>query len=265
MSTSASPSVVLETRSLVKRFGGLAATNDVSLTVERGARHALIGPNGAGKTTLINLLTGVLEPSSGSIWLDGQDITRLSVHARVHRGMVRTFQITQLCNGLTPLSSLALALTAQRGASAGAWQALGRDPAVAVECESLLARFNLADVMDQPVASLAYGKRRLLEIATALACRPRVLLLDEPVAGVPEGDRQEIFETISALPADVSVLLIEHDMDLVFNFAKTVTVLVNGAVFAEGDVASIARDPRVKAVYLGEDAYEDEARVPAHG
>ena len=271
MSIVTMPSVVLETRSLVKRFGGLAATNGVSLKLERGARHALIGPNGAGKTTLINLLTGVLEPSSGSIWLDGQDITRLSVHSRVHRGMVRTFQITQLFNGLTPQSSLALAVTAQRGASAGAWRALGRDPVIAIECESLLARFNLGDVKDQTVASLAYGKRRLLEIATALACRPRVLLLDEPVAGVPEGDRQEIFETINALPADVSVLLIEHDMDLVFNFAKTVTVLVNGAVFAEGDVASIAKDPRVKAVYLGEDEYEYEGEGegegggPAHG
>ncbi len=253
----------LETRSLVKRFGGLAACNDVSLTLAQGARHALIGPNGAGKTTLVNLLTGVLEPTSGAVLLGGEDITRLSVHARVRRGMVRTFQITQLFNGLTPLSSLALAVTAQRGASDGAWRPLGRDPTVAMECESLLARFGLADVMDQPVASLAYGKRRLLEIATALACRPRVLLLDEPVAGVPEGDRQEIFETIGALPADVSVLLIEHDMDLVFNFAKTVTVLVNGAVFAEGDVASISSDPRVKAVYLGEG--EDAAFRASHG
>ena len=139
-----------------------------------------------------------------------------------------------------------------QGTSTRWWRALGDDAAVAAECETLLARFRLADVMDQPVHSLAYGKRRLLEIALALACRPRVLLLDEPVAGVPEGERQEIFETIDALPADVSILLIEHDMDLVFNFAKTVTVLVNGAVFAEGDVATVSQDPRVKAVYLGE-------------
>jgi branched-chain amino acid transport system ATP-binding protein len=253
-------SVVLETHALVKRFGGLAATNDVSLKVERGARHALIGPNGAGKTTLINLLTGVLEPSSGSIALDGNDIARLSVHARVRRGMVRTFQINQLFNGLTPLSSLALAVSAQQGKSAGWWKPIGGDAAVAAECDSLLERFRLGDVMDQPVHALAYGKRRLLEIATALAGKPRVLLLDEPVAGVPEGDRQEIFETINALPTDVSILLIEHDMDLVFNFARTVTVLVNGAVFAEGDVQTIANDPRVKAVYLG----EDEAEA-AHG
>jgi len=253
-------SVVLETRALVKRFGGLAATDHVSLAVERGARHALIGPNGAGKTTLINLLTGVLEPTSGSIALDGGDITTLSVHARVRRGIVRTFQINQLFAGLTPLLSLALAVSTQQGKSAGWWKPIGAAAAVAAECQRLLDRFRLADVMDQPVASLAYGKRRLLEIATALACKPRVLLLDEPVAGVPEGDRQEIFETINALPADVSILLIEHDMDLVFNFARTVTVLVNGAIFAEGDVQAIANDPRVKAVYLG----EDEA-VAGHG
>ncbi|HZV93812.1 MAG TPA: ABC transporter ATP-binding protein [Caldimonas sp.] len=252
---------VLQTRTLVKRFGGLAATSDVSIAVERGARHALIGPNGAGKTTLINLLTGVLEPTSGAIALDGVDITRLSVHERVRRGIVRTFQINQLFGGLTPLTSLALAVSVRRGKSAGWWRPVGSDAAVAAECDSLLERFRLAEVMDQPVHALAYGKRRLLEIATALACQPRVLLLDEPVAGVPEGDRQEIFETINALPGDVSILLIEHDMDLVFNFARFVTVLVNGAVFAEGDVASISADPRVKAVYLG----EDEARAGAPG
>jgi branched-chain amino acid transport system ATP-binding protein len=245
-------SVVLETRGLVKRFGGIAATNDVSLQVEKGARHALIGPNGAGKTTLINLLTGVLEPSAGSVALDGEDITQLGAHRRVRRGLVRTFQINQLWNGLTPLESLALAVSVHQGSSTRWWRALGADARIAEECERLLRAFRLIDVMDQPVALLAYGKRRLLEIATALACRPRVLLLDEPVAGVPEGERQEIFETLAALPTDVSVLLIEHDMDLVFNFASRVTVLVNGAVFAEGDVQAISNDPRVKAVYLGE-------------
>jgi branched-chain amino acid transport system ATP-binding protein len=245
--------VVLETHSLVKRFGGIVATRDVSLRVELGARHALIGPNGAGKTTLINLLTGVLEPSSGRVALDGTDITRLAAHQRVRRGIVRTFQINQLFPTLTPLTSLALAVSVHRGTSMRAWSRLGADAAVAAECALLLERFRLAEVMDRPVGSLAYGKQRLLEIATALACRPRVLLLDEPVAGVPEGERQEIFETIAVLPSDVSILLIEHDMDLVFNFAKTVTVLVDGAVFAEGDAATIAADPRVKAVYLGED------------
>ena len=245
-------SVVLETRSLVKRFGALAATDDVSLSVERGARHALIGPNGAGKTTLINLLTGVLQPTSGSVVLDGQDITNLAPHRRVARGLVRTFQISQLFGQLTPLQSLALAVSAQQGTSSHWWNPLGHEAEVADACASLLSQFRLDDVMDQPVAMLAYGKRRLLEIATALACKPRVLLLDEPVAGVPEGEREEIFDTINALPGDVTVLLIEHDMDLVFNFADSVTVLVNGALFAQGTVAQISTDPRVRAVYLGE-------------
>ena len=244
--------VVLETRSLVKRYGGITPTNDVSITVEKGARQALIGPNGAGKTTLINLLTGVAEPTSGTIWLDGQDITQLAPHERVRRGIVRTFQINQLFGELTPLQSLALAVSAHLGLSAQWWRPLGGDARVVQACERLLSQFHLDDVMDQKVKLLAYGKRRLLEIATALACEPRVLLLDEPVAGVPEGERQEIFDIINALPADVTVLLIEHDMDLVFNFAKRVTVLVNGALFAEGDVQSISNDPRVKAVYLGE-------------
>ena len=244
-------SIVLETVSLGKRFGGIVATNDVSLRLEKGARHALIGPNGAGKTTLINLLTGVLEPTSGSIALDGEDITRLAQHRRVQRGIVRTFQINQLFNALTPLLSLALTVSVQLGIGAQWWRPLGRDRRIAAKCETLLAQFHLEDVMDQKVLELAYGKRRLLEIATALACKPRVLLLDEPAAGVPEGEREEIFRAVGALPQDVSVLLIEHDMDLVFNFARRVTVLVNGAIFAEGDVQTIANDERVKAVYLG--------------
>jgi branched-chain amino acid transport system ATP-binding protein len=244
--------VVLETRRLVKRFGGFAATNDVSLKVERGARQALIGPNGAGKTTLINLLTGVLEPTSGAVILDGEDITRLLSHQRVRRGIVRTFQINQLFSELTPLQSLALTVSNQLGISARLWQPLGHDARVAQRCDELLAQFHLDDVQDQTVALLPYGKRRQLEIATALACAPRVLLLDEPVAGVPEGERQEIFDIVNALPAEVTVLLIEHDMDLVFNFARTVSVLVNGALFAEGDVRSISTDPRVRSVYLGE-------------
>ncbi len=250
--------IVLETRGLLKRFGGITPTNDVSITVEKGARRALIGPNGAGKTTLINLLTGVLEPTAGSIRLDGADITGLAPHRRVRRGIVRTFQINQLFNALTPLQSLALSVSAQLGIGGQWWQRLGADPRVAPICDTLLRQFRLDDVADQQVQHLAYGKRRLLEIATALACAPRVLLLDEPVAGVPEGEREEIFEIINALPAEVSVLLIEHDMDLVFNFANSVTVLVNGAVFAEGSVDQVANDPRVKAVYLGESLEKGE-------
>jgi branched-chain amino acid transport system ATP-binding protein len=245
-------SIVLETRGLLKRFGGITPTNDVSIRVETGARRALIGPNGAGKTTLVNLLTGVLQPTAGSIWLDGVDITSLAPHQRVRRGIVRTFQINQLFNELTPLQSLALGVSVRLGIGSQVWKRLGADPRVAPLCDTLLRQFRLEDVADLPVKHLAYGKRRLLEIATALAGEPRVLLLDEPVAGVPEGERQEIFDIINALPSEVSVLLIEHDMDLVFNFASSVTVLVNGAVFAEGDVEAIAGDPRVKAVYLGE-------------
>jgi branched-chain amino acid transport system ATP-binding protein len=253
--TTAQPDeVVLETRSLSRRFGGITATDDVSLKILKGARQALIGPNGAGKTTLVNLLSGVLRPSRGSILLNGEDITRLPAARRVDRGLVRTFQINQLFGTLTPLQSLALAASGRLGRSAGWWQPLGAgsDGALADDCDRLLAQFHLEDVMNQEVARLPYGKRRLLEIALAIACRPRVLLLDEPVAGVPEGERRQILDTVAALPSDVAVLLIEHDMDLVFNFARRVTVLVDGAVFADGDAHAIARDPRVKAVYLGE-------------
>ena len=250
-------SKVLETRKLVKHFGGFAATHEVSLRVERGARHALIGPNGAGKTTLINLLTGVLEPTSGSVILDGNDITRLPAHRRVRRGIVRTFQINQLFHELTPLQSLALTVSGQLGIARRPWQRLGRDPRLAERCEQLLRDFRLADVHDRKVAQLAYGQRRQLEIALALACAPRVLLLDEPAAGVPEGERRQIFDIVNALPAEVTVLLIEHDMDLVFSFARRMTVLVNGAVLTEGTPEQIGADPQVKAVYLGDVAVLD--------
>ncbi|HBH38252.1 MAG TPA: branched-chain amino acid ABC transporter ATP-binding protein, partial [Curvibacter sp.] len=209
------------------------------------------GPNGAGKTTLINLLTGVLEPTEGRIVLEGHDITRLSPHQRVRRGMVRTFQINQLFDTLTPLETLALTVSQHQGLGTRWWQALGRNTAVTERCEQLLEQFHLSEVMNQKTQVLAYGKRRLLEIAIALACEPRVLLLDEPVAGVPAGEREELLQTVAALPADVSVLLIEHDMDLVFSFAKRMTVLVNGTVLTEGDPDTIAKDPQVKAVYLG--------------
>jgi branched-chain amino acid transport system ATP-binding protein len=243
--------IVLKTEGLVKRFGGITATDHVSLNVTRGARHALIGPNGAGKTTLINLMTGVLDPTEGRIALEGQDITRLAPHQRVRRGLVRTFQINQLFNAMTPLETLAMVVSQHRGAGARWWQALGQDRAVAERCAQLLEQFHLTDVMHQRTEHLAYGKRRLLEIGIALACEPRVLLLDEPVAGVPAGEREELLQTVAALPADVSVLLIEHDMDLVFDFARRITVLVNGAVLTEGAPEEIADDPQVKAVYLG--------------
>jgi len=251
MSAAPQGDAVLSAQGLVMRFGGIAATNNVSLNLRRGARHALIGPNGAGKTTLVNLLTGVLQPTEGRILLDGEDITRLAPHQRVKRGMVRTFQINQLFDSLTPLQTLALTVSQQTGLGAKWWQPLGRNRTVTERCEQLLEQFHLAEVMDQPTRVLAYGKRRLLEIAVALACEPRVLLLDEPVAGVPAGEREELLQTVAALPADVSVLLIEHDMDLVFSFATTMTVLVNGTLLTEGTPEQIAADPQVKAVYLG--------------
>jgi branched-chain amino acid transport system ATP-binding protein len=248
----ASPVTVLSALGLVKRFGGIAATDKVTLNLAKGARHALIGPNGAGKTTLINLLTGVLDPTEGRIELEGQDITRLAPHQRVRRGLVRTFQINQLFDSLSPIQTLALTVSQHQGLGAKWWQPLGARKAVAERCDRLLEQFRLTGVIDQPTRVLPYGKRRLLEIAIALACEPRVLLLDEPVAGVPAGEREELLHTIATLPADVSVLLIEHDMDLVFSFATRMTVLVNGAVLTEGTPQEISSDERVRAVYLGE-------------
>lgn len=261
------PDTVLSAQGLVMKFGGITATNDVTLHLQKGARHALIGPNGAGKTTLINLLTGVLQPTAGRIVLEGQDITQLAPYQRVRRGMVRTFQINQLFDTLTPLETLTMAVSQHRGLGAKWWQALGANRDVTQRCEQLLEQFHLTSVMAQETRVLAYGKRRLLEIAIALACEPRVLLLDEPVAGVPAGEREELLQTVADLPAEVSILLIEHDMDLVFSFAKRMTVLVNGTVLTEGDPDSIANDPQVKAVYLGhgDDAHANAAGGFAHG
>jgi ABC-type branched-subunit amino acid transport system ATPase component len=244
---------ILETTGLEKRFGGIVATSNVSLSVEKGARHALIGPNGAGKTTFINLLTGVLKPSSGRIMLEGRDITDTLPHERVRLGMARTFQINQLFPDLTPLESIGLVVSERLGSGADWWRIVGTKSAVTEEIVEIIERFRLTDVMLDRVAVLPYGKQRLLEIALAFACRPRVLLLDEPAAGVPEAERHELLATIEALPAEVTVLLIEHDMDLVFSFADRISVLVNGALFVDGAPEDVARDPRVKAVYLGEE------------
>jgi branched-chain amino acid transport system ATP-binding protein len=240
----------LETVGLTRRFGGLVAAADVSLRLPRGARHALIGPNGAGKTTLINLLTGVLAPSAGRILLDGADITALRADRRVRRGLVRTFQINQLFPDFTPRETVALAAARRRGGGGNPWR--GPGAAVAAEAEAVLARFGLAAAADMPVRTLPYGRQRLLEIATAIACGPRVLLLDEPAAGVPEDERDGILAGLAALPEEVAVLLIEHDIDLVFRFAARVSVLANGALIAEGPPAAVAADARVREVYLGQ-------------
>jgi ABC-type branched-subunit amino acid transport system ATPase component len=246
--------LALETVGLQKQFGALAVTRDLSLKIETGARHALIGPNGAGKTTVINLLTGVLKPSAGLIRLEGSDITDLPVHKRVLRGLSRTFQINQLYADLTPLETIGLAVSERLGHGSDWWRRIGTRTDVNDEIEQNLDRFHLLDVMNERTATLPYGKQRLLEIAVAIATRPRVLLLDEPAAGVPESERHDILAAVASLPRDVTVLLIEHDMDLVFSFADRISVLVAGAMLVEGLPDEVAGDPRVKAVYLGEGA-----------
>jgi branched-chain amino acid transport system ATP-binding protein len=244
--------VVLETKSLVKHFGGLPATDNVSFQLEQGARHALIGPNGAGKTTFINLLTGVLPPTSGQILLEGENITRFRPEQRVKRGLARTFQINQLFSAMTPLETLALTVSERMGGGYDWWHVIGSRRGIVDDVVEVAQRFSLLDVLDERTSNLPYGKQRLLEMAIAFACRPRVLLLDEPAAGVPEAERHELLATIAALPPNVSVLLIEHDMDLVFSFANRISVLVNGALFTEGTVQEVSSDPKVRAVYLGE-------------
>jgi ABC-type branched-subunit amino acid transport system ATPase component len=247
-------SLALETQGLLKQFGGLKVTRDLSLKVAQGARHALIGPNGAGKTTVINLLTGVLRPDGGRILLEGNDITDLPVHVRVLRGLSRTFQINQLYPDLTPIETIGLAVSERLGRGGDWWRVMGTREDVNAEIAETLDRFHLTDVMNEPTATLPYGKQRLLEIAVAIATKPRVLLLDEPAAGVPESERHDILAAVAALPREVTVLLIEHDMDLVFSFADRISVLVNGAMLVEGTPDEVAHDARVKAVYLGEAA-----------
>jgi ABC-type branched-subunit amino acid transport system ATPase component len=246
---------VLQTDRLVKRFGGFTVTNDVSLRVADGARHALIGPNGAGKTTLINMLTGFLQPTSGTVSLRGEDVTRLPQHRRVATGLARTFQINRLFADLTVLESVTMAVCERMGLGRRFWRPVGDHTQAIDEAASLLRQLRLLDVAHARTRDLAYGRQRLIEIALALATRPSVLLLDEPAAGVPTSESRELFETIAQLPRSVTIVLIEHDMDLVFRFADRITVLVSGAILTEGDPKTIAADPQVRAVYLGEVAH----------
>ncbi|WP_186418427.1 ABC transporter ATP-binding protein [Bosea sp. CS1GBMeth4] len=248
-------SAALQTFGLCKSFGGITATDHVDFALAKGARHALIGPNGAGKTTFVNQLTGMLRPSSGRIELMGEDITALPPEARVKRGLARTFQINQLFATMTPLEMIALVTSERLGRGRSPFRTLDRDATLVAETAEILTRFKLDDIMNRPIATLPYGRRRQIEIAAAFAARPSVLLLDEPAAGVPEAERRELMATVAALPEDVSVLLIEHDMDLVFRFANRITVLVNGRVLAEGTPEAMARDPAVRAAYLGEAAH----------
>ena len=245
-------SAALRTEGLSKQFGAFKANSDVTLAFPHGARHALIGPNGAGKTTLINLLTGALAPTSGDVFLGDERITTLPQHQRVKRGMTRTFQINTLFAGLTVLESVVLAVCERRG-SAGVWhRTVETRREEAGEARALLEMLRLGPEADTLTRNLPYGKQRLVEIALALATKPRILLLDEPAAGIPAGESAELFSVIAGLPRDVTILFIEHDMELVFRFAERITVLVGGRVLTEGAPAEIAADPRVREVYLGE-------------
>lgn len=245
----------LRTEGLSRSFGAFKANSDISLAFEAGARHAIIGPNGAGKTTFINLLTGVLTPTAGEVYLDAERITGLPQYARVKRGMTRTFQINTLFPGLTVMESVVLACCERTGQGNVWWRAAARAEPQIDEARGLLARLRLDGDAAVESRNLPYGKQRLLEIALALATRPTVLLLDEPAAGIPSAESAELFAVIAALPRDVSIIFIEHDMNLVFRFAERITVLVGGTVLVEGPPEEIARDRRVREVYLGEAAH----------
>jgi branched-chain amino acid transport system ATP-binding protein len=242
----------LRTTDLHKSFGSLVVAQDVAITLPQGARHALIGPNGAGKTTLINLITGALQPDRGQVLLGEDDITALAPEQRVKRGLARTFQINALFAGLEPLEAVTLAVCERFGVANTWWRHLSTFRDSIDEAYEILASLNLASVCTRPTRELAYGQQRLLEIALALATRPKVLLLDEPAAGVPRQESSALFEAIENLPTDITVLFIEHDMELVFRFAHSITVLVQGSVLIEGTPAEIAADARVREVYLGE-------------
>jgi branched-chain amino acid transport system ATP-binding protein len=244
----------LETRGLTKSFGALTVANMIDFRLEAGARHALIGPNGAGKTSFVNLVSGALSPSAGQIFLGGADITALPQAARVKRGLVRTFQVTQLFRGLSVLENVTLAVCERRGLGGDLWRPAGHHQAAIDEAYALLEQMGLTEEALRPVATLAYGQQRLTEIAVALGLAPKVLLLDEPAAGVPSSETGRIVEAIEALSPEIALLIIEHDMDLVFRLARRITVLVQGRVLVEGPPAKIAADPQVRRVYLGERA-----------
>ncbi len=242
----------LETVGLCKSFGALEVARNIDFTLAPGARHALIGPNGAGKTTFINLITGALAASRGRVLLNGEDVTRLGQAERVKRGLARTFQINQLFRGLTVLENVCMSVSERVGARRQFLRPMASRRDVVDEACGLLERLRLTDVAGTEVRELPYGRQRLVEIAIALGLAPKVLLLDEPAAGVPSSESGVLIDAIESLSEDIAILIIEHDMDVVFRFAKRITVLVAGEVLCEGPPAEIAADPRVRAVYLGE-------------
>jgi len=242
----------LETKNLQKSFGALQVASNVDLALPRGARHALIGPNGAGKTTLINLITGRVRPSGGKVLLEGEEITPLSQAERTRRGIARTFQVSQLFRGLTVLENVYLAIGERTGVCNHLWRSAGRESAVIEEALDHLQSLELIADACKPVRELPYGRQRLVEIAIALAQRPKLLLLDEPAAGVPSSENYLILDAIARLDPSITILIIEHDMDVVFRFAQRITVLVAGAVLTEGTPGEISADERVRAAYLGE-------------
>jgi len=248
----------LRTEGLSKQWGAFKANSDISLTFEPGGRHAIIGPNGAGKTTLINMLTGALPATSGKVFFGDQDISSLQQHERVKRGMTRTFQINTLFLGLTVLESVILAISERDRLYTDWYKTVEQQTAAIDEAMALLRTLRLEHEINTVTRNLPYGKQRLVEIALALATKPRVLLLDEPAAGIPSAESAELFEVIAQLPRDVTVVFIEHDMGLVFRFAERITVLVGGKVLTEGTPAEISADVRVKEVYLGEGSHYDE-------
>ena len=248
-------SAVLSTRGLAKRFGSLVVAQDLSLALPRGVRYALIGPNGAGKTTLINLMTGMLRPDAGSIFLGEDEITSLAPESRVKRGLARTFQINTLFPSLSALESVTLAVLEREGHSGTWWKSLPAYRDAAGEAHEILSSLGIAKDAYRLTRELAYGRQRLLEIALALATRPKVLLLDEPAAGVPKDESADLFEAISSLASELTVLFIEHDMNVVFRFASRIIVMVGGRILVEGSPGEIARDPEVRAVYLGKAAH----------
>jgi branched-chain amino acid transport system ATP-binding protein len=243
--------IALSTRSLDKSFGSLVVARDIAINLPKGSRYALIGPNGAGKTTLINLMTGMLRPNAGRIFLGDEDITELEPQQRVRRGLARTFQINTLFAGLNPLEAVTLAVCERRNVAGEFWRNVAEYREAIEEAYDILVKLRLGDCCYQVTRELPYGRQRLLEIALALATRPKVLLLDEPAAGVPPEESGDIFEAVASLSQDLTLLFIEHDMHVVFRFASHIIVLVGGAIFTEGPPAEIAADPGVREVYLG--------------